>query len=385
LAAAKIAAINADGSLTAAQRAAQLALFPNSGGFNPLLAGSQTLTVIPSLAVLSGSPGGFGSNTVAGNATIIANVQAGTPAGLAQTLVANNLQGSVRFIANPNVALAGLLTNEARYNYNALQLEFRRRLSGGFYFQANYTFSKTLSTSPGTNQRRQEFELDANNPRLEYARAEYDQTHVFNFNSIYELPFGKGKHYLSDAGNLLDRVVGGWQFNSIIRMASGAPFSFADPRTTFNRATFVTRQTATSSLTTAQLRSLVGVFRNADGSITLVNPSAIDPTTGRMANGPGTPAFPGQVLFNDVAGSIGNTPRYAFDGPGYFNIDASLFKTIRLTENVRLQLRAEAFNLLNHTNFAITTQNRNISTAGNFNLTVAYPPRVIQFAGRLEF
>ena len=385
LAAAKIAAINADGSLTPAQRAAQLALFPNSGGLNPLLPGSRTLSVVPNLATLSGSPGGFGSNTVAGNATIIANLQAGTPAGLAQTLVANNLQGSVRFLANPNVALAGLLTNEARYNYNALQLEFRRRLSGGFYFQANYTFSKTLSTSPGTNQRRQEFELDANNPRLEYARAEYDQTHVFNFNSIYELPFGKGKHFLTDAGSWLDRVVGGWQFNSIVRLASGAPFTFTDPRTTFNRATFVTRQTATSSLTTAQLRSLVGVFRNADGSVTLVNPSIIDPTTGRLSNGPGTAAFPGQVLFNDVAGSIGNTPRNAFDGPGYFNIDASLFKTIKLTENVRLQLRAEAFNLLNHTNFAITNQYRNISTAGNYNLTVTFPPRVIQFAGRLEF
>jgi len=385
LAAARIAAINADGSLTAAQRTAQLALFPNSGGFNALLPGSQPLTVVPNLATLSSTPGGFGSNTVAGNATVIANLQAGTPAGLAQTLVANNLQGTVKFMQNPNVALAGLLTNEARYNYNALQVEFRRRLSGGLYFQANYTFSKTLSTSPGTDQRRQEFELDANNPNLEYARAEYDQTHVINLNSIYELPFGKGRHFLTGAGNWLDRVIGGWQFNSIVRVASGAPFTFADPRTTFNRATFVTRQTATSSLTTAQLRNLVGVFRNADGTITLINPSAIDPTTGRLANGAGTPAFPGQVLFNNVAGSIGNTARNAFDGPGYFNIDASLFKTIKLTENVKLQLRAEAFNLLNHTNFAITNQYRNVSTANNYNLTVTYPPRVIQFAGRLEF
>jgi hypothetical protein len=385
LAAARIAAINADGSLTPAQRAAQLALFPNSGGFNPLLPGSQPLTVVPNLSPLSGSPGGFGSNTVAGNATVIANLQAGTPAGLAQTLVANNLQGAVRFLANPNVALAGLLTNQARYNYNALQVEFRRRLSSGFYFQANYTFSKTLSTSPGTDQRRQEFELDANNPELEYSRAEYDQTHVFNFNSIYELPFGKGRYFLKGASGWVDRVVGGWQFNSIVKVASGAPFTFVDPRTTYNRATFVTRQTATSPLSTDQLRSLVGVFRNADGSITLINPSAIDPTTGRLANGPGTPTFPGQVLFNNVAGSIGNTARNAFDGPGYFNIDASLFKTIRITEGVKLQLRAEAFNLLNHTNFAITTQYRNIVTPNNFNLTVTFPPRVIQFAGRLEF
>src|SRR5262249_18923279 len=361
-------------ALNAAQRAALIAAgqpttaFSVSAGFDPRIPGSQQLPVISTLGVLSGTPGGFGGvNTagtlgIAGNATVIANVQAGTPAGLAQTLVANNLQGPVRFLANPNVALAGLLTNEARYNYNALQVEFRRRLSGGFYFQANYTFSKTLSTSPGTDQRRFEFELNANNPELEYARAEYDQTHVFNFNSIYELPFGRNKHFLSQVGPWMDHLVGGWQFNSIVKISSGAPFSFADPRTTFNRATFVTRQTATSPLTTSQLRALVGVFRNADGTITLVNPSIIDPTTGRLSTGPGTQPFQGQVLFNNPAGSMGNTARLAFDGPGYFDIDASLFKTIKLTEGVRLQLRAEAFNLLNHTNFAITNQARNIST-----------------------
>ncbi|MBV8858842.1 MAG: hypothetical protein JOZ02_18065 [Acidobacteria bacterium] len=82
---------------------------------------------------------------------------------------------------------------------------------------------------------------------------------------------------------------------------------------------------------------------------------------------------------------MGNTPRNAFDGPGYFNLDASLFKNVRITERVRFQLRAEAFNLLNHTNFAITTQSRSINTAGAFNLTTTFPPRVVQLAGRLEF
>lgn len=365
--------------------------FPISAGFDPRIAGSQPLPLISTLAALSSTPGGFGGINaagtagIAGNATIIAAVQGGTPAGLAQTLVANNLQGPVRFLANPNVALAGLLTNSARYNYNALQVEFRRRFSRGLYFQANYTFSKTLSNSPGTDQRRQEFELDSNNPDLEYSRAEYDQTHVFNFNSLYELPFGRGKRFLGDTGSLLDRIVGGWQFNSIVKVASGAPFTFVDPRTTFNRATFVTRQPATSPLTTDQIRGLVGVFRNADGSITLINPSAIDPATGRLSNGPGTPAFNGQVFFNNPAGTVGNTPRNAFNGPSYFNIDASLFKNIRITERVRFQIRAEAFNLLNHTNLAITNQYRNINTANAFNITTAFSPRIIQFAGRIEF
>ncbi|HKS28919.1 MAG TPA: TonB-dependent receptor [Pyrinomonadaceae bacterium] len=385
-------ALNAQRRAELTAAGASVAAFPISAAFDPRLPGSQQLTVIPSLATLSSSPGGFGLVTpgaggtftsVAGNATIIANVQAGTVAGLAQTLVANSLQGPVKFLLNPNVALAGLLTNAARYNHNALQIELRRRFAAGLYFQANYTFGKTLSNSPGTDQRRFEFELDANNPDLEYARATYDQTHIFNFNSIYELPFGRGKRFFSDAGSWLNRLVGGWQINSILRIASGAPFTIVDPRTTFNRATFVTNQPATSNLTTEEIRALIGVYRNSNGSITLIDPSVLDAQR-RASGGPGT-SFAGQVLFNNAAGSVGNIQRYAFDGPGYFNIDASIFKNIQITERVRLQLRAEAFNVLNHTNFAITNQQRNINTAGAFDLTTTYSPRIIQFAGRVEF
>ncbi|MCV5831413.1 hypothetical protein OFN28_32640, partial [Escherichia coli] len=75
--------------------------------------------------------------------------------------------------------------------YNSLQVEVRRRLAQGFFFQANYTFQKTLTDAPGVGQTRFDPLLDNNQPRLEYARADYDQTHVFNFNTIYELPIGR--------------------------------------------------------------------------------------------------------------------------------------------------------------------------------------------------
>ena len=91
------------------------------------------------------------------------------------------------------------------------------------------------------------------------------------------------------------------------------------------------------------------------------------------------------MFFNNPAGSVGNVERAAFDGPGYFNIDASIFKNIRITERVRFQIRAEAFNLLNHTNFAITNQFRDINAAQAFDLTTTFSPRVVQFAGRIEF
>lgn len=350
--------------------------------FNAAIPGSR-----PFAGPLAGGAGGvvLTGNGSLTNATVLSFIQQGRPGSLAQQYITFGLEGGTRFVNNPNGGLIGLLDNSARYNYNALQVELRRALKNGFTFQANYTFSKTLTNSPGTDQRRLEFELDANRPDLEYSRADYDQTHVFNFNSIYELPFGKGKHFFTDAGSWLDRVVGGWQFNSILRVASGAPFTFVDPRSTFNSTGRSTKQPATSNLSKAELKKLIGVFRLPDGRVSLVNPSIISPTTLALTNGPGQPAFSGQVFFNNPAGSVGNVERAAFNGPGYFNIDASLFKTIRITERVKFQIRAEAFNLLNRTNFAITNQFRDINVSQAFDITTTFSPRVVQFAGRLEF
>ena len=374
--------IQNDPTLTAAQRTARLAQVPVSGAFNQLVPGAVQVTgpLAP-----TGGVDLTGTGSLA-NSSNVSFLLEGRPGSLAQNYITLGKEGNIRFLRNPNVFLAGLLDNSARYNHNALQVEFRKRFSQGFAFQANYTFSKTLSDAPGTDQRRLEFELDPSRPELEYSRVDYDQTHIFNFNSIYELPFGQGKTFFTDAGPWLNRLVGGWQFNSILRIASGAPFSVVDPRATLNITSRSTRNPAFSNLSKQELKRLVGgVFRNPDGTITLADPSILDPNTKRASNGPGTAAFAGQVFFNVPAGQVGNVERNVFTGPGYFNIDASLFKNIQITERVRFQIRAEAFNLLNHTNFAITNQQRDINSATAFNITTTFAPRVIQFAGRLEF
>ena len=115
---------------------------------------------------------------------------------------------------------------------------------------------------------------------------------------------------------------------------------------------------------------------------------------GRGANGLGTPAFPGQVFFNVQPGEFGQLERFFLNGPTYFNVDASLFKNIPITERVRLQLRVEAFNLFNRAHFAISAaqqlQSINASTFGRITQTgdprTGDPQaRVVQFAARIEF
>ncbi|HXD30928.1 MAG TPA: TonB-dependent receptor [Pyrinomonadaceae bacterium] len=362
-------------------------------------AGCQALQVFPRLGTLSGTPGGIGSASVAPNATIAGLITGGTPGQLAVTYTGNFLAGSVPFQANPNIGLGLLLSNTAFYNYNALQVELRRSFSDGLYFQANYTFGKTLSNAPGTDQRRFEFQVYPGRDDLEKSRAQTDVTHVFNFNSIYELPFGKGKRFFTGAGSWLNRAVGGWQLGSIVSLQSGAPIGFFDPRGTFASNARSARNTANSNLSKAEIRALTGVFRTPCG-VFFINPTVLNINqanlaagncsalgSGRGAEGFGSATFPGQVFFNVPPGEFGHLERFFVNGPTYFNVDASLIKNITIKEGVHFQIRAEVFNVLNRANFGVTAaqQVQNISSSNFGRLTTAFSPRVVQFAGRLEF
>jgi Carboxypeptidase regulatory-like domain len=354
---------------------------PISGAFNSAVAGSQMLTVFPNLV----------GGGVLGNALVRNNLNAGVPADLALLYIQNGLTGTVPFLANPNTGVVDLINNSALSRYNSLQAEIRRRLSKGFYFQANYTFQKTLTNALGIGQTRFEPLLDNNNPRLEYQRADFDSTHVFNFNSIYELPFGRGRKYL-DRGGVMDLLLGGWQFGSIARVSSGAPITIIDPRGTFNRAGRSGRQTPFTTLTNDQVKDLVNVRKLGNG-VFFIDPSVINVNadgsvggtkTGRGSEGFGQTPFTGQAFFSVAPGDYGTLNRALFDGPLYFNMDASLLKNFRLKENMKFQFRGEAFNIINRSNFFIgNTLNINSTNFGR--ITQTFDPRIVQFVGRLEF
>jgi hypothetical protein len=331
------------------------------------------------------------------NGTVQANLINGTPADLAIFYITNffftngttpNDLAADFFIPNVNAGPVDVIGNTGSYNYNGLQIEARRRFSGGLYFQANYTFQKTLSNASNgnTNAGQSRFEPNLANqfPELEYARADYDQTHVFNLNTIYELPFGKGKRWLNESG-WVNHVFGGFQIGSIVQVSTGAPITIIDARGTLNRVGRSGRQTAVSSLSKDEIKKLIGIFKTPRG-VFFINPSVIDPTTGAGANGFGSPAFPGQAFFNAAPGQTGNLERSFINGPLYVNWDASLIKRIAVTERVNFQLRFEAFNLLNRANFfAGQRSTLNINSTNFGRLVTTFNPRIIQFGARLEF
>jgi hypothetical protein len=361
-------------------------------------AGCQTLTVFPNLA-------NGGSLNTAAVRNLLLN---GSVADLARRYVTLGQTGSVQILPNPNMGILDLLGNLGESNYNALQVELRRRFSGGLLLQANYTFQKTLDNispgNPGTNsedQTRVAAFLDNQNQHLDYGRADFDQTHVFNLNAVYDLPFGKGKSFLNDRGGAVDRLVGGWQLGGILRINTGTPLTIVDPRGTLNRVGRSANQTAVTGLTNAQISDLIGIF-NQNGNVYYINPSVIN-SDGRGAAAFGQPAFPSEVFFDNGPGQFGTLARSTINGPMFTELDMSLTKSIRINERMRFQIRADAFNVLNHTNFltGILTPGLNLNGTGNTIFNVNSPTfgqitsantiggsglnRIIQVAGRFEF
>jgi hypothetical protein len=264
-------------------------------------------------------------------------------------------------------------------------------------------------TQSESNQTRVEPYLDNLNPERDYSRPAYDRTHTFNFNGLYELPFGRGKRWINEGG-VIDKIVGGFQLSSIVNWSSGVPTSIIDTRATLNRGARSALQPATSSLTADQIKKVYGLFKTPNGVFvvdprylfavasngsTTINgfdltqplPAGYSITSVRGASAYGTAPFANQVFFPNDPGSTGNLSRNFLNGPVYFNWDAGLLKNINITENTRIQLRAEVFNVLNRANFFSGDLDVNSTSFGRLLSSGAnnYSPRIVQFGARFEF
>lgn len=352
----------------------------STGVFNPAynaaIGGSQPLTMLP----------GFGTNLLA-NTTVRNLIQQGEVGSLADFYVTNRVPGAASaFFTNPNIYGADAIINGASTDYNALQLEMRRRFKQGLLAQVNYTWGKALSNSAGTSQARFEPFLDNARPQIERTRSEYDVRHVINANAIWELPFGEGRRFMN-RGGLLDVIAGGWQLSGIMHWQSGQPLSFLAPRGTFNRSGRSGGNMAVTSLTRDQLNALLGVRVQPDGTVYYIDPSVIDPATGR---GVGTDTlnngatYNGQIFFNPTAGNLGTLQRLEFDGPPVFNLDASIGKRFRLNGRYALDFHVDMFNLPNHPVFDVADYNINSTTFGRIT-TMAVDARIVQISLKLNF
>ncbi len=250
------------------------------------------------------------------------------------------------FQVNPFVADARVLVNDSSSNYNALEVEVRRRFAGGFSFQSSYTFGRAIADFDGDENSL----LNAVRPSsVRYPRStrgEFAPRHLFKTNWIYELPIGPGKAFLNQKG-AAGRIFGGWQFGGIVNWRGGRPLTFISRVGTFHRnaVSILNTVNLTENLDAGELRDLTG-RRDVGGGVFW-----IDPCTSSFLGGSCTSGSPEGLLELPEPGELGRLGTGLLFGPRRFLFDFSLAKRTHLGEGVEVEFRWEVFNAFNNVNF----------------------------------
>jgi hypothetical protein len=262
----------------------------------------------------------------------------------------------------PVLSFADILYQESSANsvYHSLQTSFQQRLDFGLSALVSYTWGRSIDNASGffPSAGDPNFPQNSYNTRAERGRSNFDVRHRLSVSYAYDLPFGKGKAWLADAG-WANVLVSGWQTYGAISIQTGRPFTVAILADLENSNTG---------------RSNLGFGYN-DRPNLIGQAKSDHPTLERWFN---TSAF----VFPPF-GSFGTAGRNIIDGPDYKNINFSLVKNTALRESLNLQFRAEFFNLFNHPNFNLPDNFLGSPTFGR--ITSAESPRRIQFGVKVVF
>src|SRR5262245_43833074 len=361
---------------------AQRNLQINGGAsFAPGAAGTVPAPVFSTL--FAGLPASQGFASTA----FINNLNTGSAGALAFTLANSttflnnrrNLPANF-FLANPNLNFARVTANGASSSYNALQMEVRRRFSSGLFLQANYTFSKALTDSEtiaGNDPYR-----TIRNVGLDRHRANFDITHTFNANWLYDLPIGPGRRLLNTRVPVVSQLLEGWQIQGLISWHTAPYKSILSARNTVNQ--FGGDNTATPiGDAVGAVRNSIVIFRTPQG-VFWINPNllsvSLNPATGLASSAtlaPGLFTHPG-------AGQLGTMGFNLFKSPRFFQTDFSVLKRTKILEKTNLEFRAEFFNFFNNTNFS-ASGSVNFESTQFGRITNTFDPRIIQLAMRFNW
>jgi hypothetical protein len=173
----------------------------------------------------------------------------------------------------------------------------------------------------------------------DYGLANFDIRNVIHFSGTYELPIGKGKKLMGNAGGVSNAIVGGWALVWASTIQGGQPFKIDCPSATAAGANCYSFLVPGHSPRTS-------FQKTSDGNVRMLDPAAFAQPC--EVGAVGTPNFcvpePGVL-------ALGGGEPTQIEGPGYHRLDLSLFKNFQLTERTRLEFRSEFFNILNHPNF----------------------------------
>jgi hypothetical protein len=239
-------------------------------------------------------------------------------------------------------------TTNAVSSYNSLQATYEHQMSIGLYLLANYTWSKCMSNQHTEAEQNQQYRaewLPGFGIAPDYGLCDTDATDLVHIAGSYNLPFGRGRIWMANANRAVEAVLGGWVVNGIYTHESGQPFTVTCPVAT------------TSDFgCNANLVPGQGLYTGPHNVTQWLNPSAFAE--------PPMAAVIGQSSYAPLGGG-----QEQARGPNFSNLDSSVLKDFSVSETVRFQFRAEAFNTTNTPPFAQPTSQLNFTTAKFSNIS----------------
>ncbi|PYT15901.1 MAG: TonB-dependent receptor [Acidobacteria bacterium] len=263
-------------------------------------------------------------------------------------------------------------------DYHSLQVRLEHRFSGGLFFLNSFTWSKAIDNAAGSledpngnvNAPQNFFNLKA-----EKGLSAYDQPLTNTTSVLYQLPFGKGRRYGANLPALADLFLGGWEISSINSAFSGQPITIAYgavPGAAF------------------QVSGIQQDFRGSNNYRVNIIGDPVNHSANHILHFWNLNNI---LVPTDPARPFGNAGRNIARSDPFWQWDFAANKNFALPwESMRLQFRAEIFNLLNHTNFltpnSVCGSNNaaGLCTQGSFGtITSTYDPRLVQFGLKLSF
>lgn len=232
-----------------------------------------------------------------------------------------------RYFYQPQYGALAVYSTIGTSDYNGGTISIRQRYKSMLTWDFNYTFSKSFDDVSGlqTDAPFTPFILNALDQRQQRAFSDFDVRHIVNANAIYQLPFGKGRTWLSDTNKVVNGIIGGWQLSSIVRWNSGvpveAPLDFGGWPTNWNRRNYVVRIADVEASPTRGGAKPANLFTD-----------------------------PAAVFHSFRSGEPGERgDRNIFRLPGFFSLDAGLYKSFGMpwSEGHKLEIRWDVFNVTN--------------------------------------
>jgi hypothetical protein len=322
------------------------------------------------------TPAGTNANTgLDGDATRRANAAA---AGLPRNF----------FRLNPDVANAEIESNSGYTRYDGLQLEATKRLSHGFLLQGSYVFGNAYESS--------RYSLKAPRKKTLQTGTDGGVTHAFKANWVFELPFGRDRRFLSTTPGWVERLVGGWELDGIVRIQSGRMLDFGNVRLVgmsekdLRKEIKLREYAATGINATAPVNIYLLPQDIMENTIRAHNVSATSLTgygsTGAPSGRYLAPAN-GPDCIETIANGYGDcgARSVVITGPRYERVDLSAVKRTRIFGRMNFEFRADLLNAFNHPNFSpvISTS----TNADNYRVTTVEEnsSRIIQLVTRFSW